>query len=90
VGIPDLQVAVEASVASSDKVAASFVYTGTHGGTYFGVARPIVLSFPKIISGRIGDAAEPRSEWRQWRQIVGRLEERMLRRKKGARRCRAI
>ena len=38
VGIPDLQVAVEASVASNDRVAASFVYTGTHGGTYFGVA----------------------------------------------------
>jgi ketosteroid isomerase-like protein len=89
-GIPDLKVAVETTVASNDMVAASFAYTGTHGGTYFGVARPIVLSFPKIISGRIGDAAEPRSEWRQWRQIVGRLEERMLRRKKGARRCRAI
>jgi hypothetical protein len=32
------------------------------------------LSFPKIISGRIGDAAQPRSKWRQWRQIVGRLD----------------
>jgi hypothetical protein len=31
------------------------------------------LSFPKIISGRIGDVAQPRSEWRQWRQIVGLL-----------------
>ena len=29
------------------------------------------LSFPKIISGRIGDAALPRSEWRQWCQTVG-------------------
>jgi steroid delta-isomerase-like uncharacterized protein len=38
VGIPDLQVAVEAVVASPEKVAASFVYTGTHGGTLFGVA----------------------------------------------------
>jgi steroid delta-isomerase-like uncharacterized protein len=37
-GIPDLQVAVEAIVASSDRVAASFVYTGTHGGPLFGVA----------------------------------------------------
>jgi predicted ester cyclase len=37
-GIPDLQVSVEAVVASSDRVAASFVYTGTHGGPLFGVA----------------------------------------------------
>jgi predicted SnoaL-like aldol condensation-catalyzing enzyme len=37
-GIPDLKVAVEATVASNDMVAASFIYTGTHGGTYFGVA----------------------------------------------------
>jgi steroid delta-isomerase-like uncharacterized protein len=37
-GIPDLQVAVEATVASDDMVAASFVYTGTHTGTLFGVA----------------------------------------------------
>ena len=34
------------------------------------------LSFPKIISGRIGDAVQPRSEWRQWRQIVGLLDAR--------------
>src|ERR1019366_7208993 len=34
------------------------------------------LFFPKFISGRIGDAAQPRSEWRQWRQIVGRLDAR--------------
>ena len=33
-------------------------------------------SFPKIISGRIGDAEQPRSEWQQWRQIVGRLDTR--------------
>jgi len=37
-GMPDLKVTIEASVASQGKVAASFVYTGTHGGTYFGVA----------------------------------------------------
>jgi ketosteroid isomerase-like protein len=37
-GIPDLKVAVEATVASNDMVAASFIYTGTHGGTYFGIA----------------------------------------------------
>jgi steroid delta-isomerase-like uncharacterized protein len=37
-GMPDLKVAVEALVADKDRVAASFVYTGTHGGTWFGVA----------------------------------------------------
>jgi steroid delta-isomerase-like uncharacterized protein len=36
-GIPDLRVEVEASVVSRDKAAASFVYTGTHGGPLFGV-----------------------------------------------------
>jgi steroid delta-isomerase-like uncharacterized protein len=36
-GMPDLQVAVETSVVSGDRVAASFVYTGTHEGTYLGV-----------------------------------------------------
>jgi steroid delta-isomerase-like uncharacterized protein len=37
-GIPDLHVTVEVQVITADKVAASFVYAGTHGGTYFGVA----------------------------------------------------
>jgi hypothetical protein len=37
-------------------------------------ARQSFLSFPKIISGRIGDAAPPRSKWRQWRQIVELLD----------------
>jgi hypothetical protein len=37
-GLPDLKVAIEAVVADKDHVAASFVYTGTHNGTYFGVA----------------------------------------------------
>ena len=36
-GMPDLQVAVETSVISGDRIAASFVYTGTHEGTYLGV-----------------------------------------------------
>ncbi len=36
-GLPDLQVAIEALVADKDRVAASFVYTGTHRGVYFGV-----------------------------------------------------
>jgi predicted ester cyclase len=37
-GLPDLTVAIEALVADKDRVAASFVYTGTHRGLYFGVA----------------------------------------------------
>ena len=37
-GIPDLKVKIEASVITADQVAASFVYSGTHGGPYFGVA----------------------------------------------------
>jgi steroid delta-isomerase-like uncharacterized protein len=37
-GMPDLKVAVEATVASGDRAAASFVYTGTHSGTFMGVA----------------------------------------------------
>jgi steroid delta-isomerase-like uncharacterized protein len=37
VGMPDLQVTVEAAVVSGDRAAASFVYSGTHAGTYFGV-----------------------------------------------------
>ena len=36
-GIPDLKVAIEAMVADKDHAAASFVYTGTHNGVYFGV-----------------------------------------------------
>jgi steroid delta-isomerase-like uncharacterized protein len=37
-GLPDLSVAIEASLSSADMAAASFVYTGTHQGEYFGVA----------------------------------------------------
>jgi steroid delta-isomerase-like uncharacterized protein len=37
-GVPDLTVAIEASLANGDMAAASFVYTGTHQGAYFGVA----------------------------------------------------
>ena len=37
-GIPDLSVAIETSLASGDMAAASFLYTGTHKGVYFGVA----------------------------------------------------
>jgi steroid delta-isomerase-like uncharacterized protein len=37
-GLPDLKVTIEAVVADETHVAASFVYTGTHNGLYFGVA----------------------------------------------------
>ena len=37
-GLPDLSVAIEASLSSGDMAAASFVYSGTHQGEYFGVA----------------------------------------------------
>jgi len=37
-GMPGLSVAIEASLASGEMAAASFVYTGTHQGVYFGVA----------------------------------------------------
>jgi steroid delta-isomerase-like uncharacterized protein len=37
-GMPDLKVEIEALVADKDRVAASFVYTGTHGGTWFDIA----------------------------------------------------
>jgi steroid delta-isomerase-like uncharacterized protein len=37
-GMPNLAVSIEALVASADRVAASFVYTGTHGGPLYGVA----------------------------------------------------
>jgi steroid delta-isomerase-like uncharacterized protein len=36
-GLPDLAVGIEASVAAGDRLAASFVYTGTHRGMLFGV-----------------------------------------------------
>jgi steroid delta-isomerase-like uncharacterized protein len=36
-GLPDLNVSIEAMVAGEDKVAASFVYSGTHQGVYLGV-----------------------------------------------------
>ncbi|WP_413993023.1 ester cyclase [Labrys okinawensis] len=38
IGMPDLKVTIEAQVTGDDKTAASFVYTGTHQGPYFGVA----------------------------------------------------
>ncbi len=35
--LPDLAVTIETTVAEADKVAASFVYQGTHEGPYYGV-----------------------------------------------------
>jgi ketosteroid isomerase-like protein len=37
-GLPDLKVEIEATVASGDRAAASFVYSGTQTGTLSGVA----------------------------------------------------
>jgi predicted ester cyclase len=37
-GLPDLQVTVETAIGAGDRIAASFVYSGTHEGTYFGIA----------------------------------------------------
>ncbi|MFW7269956.1 ester cyclase [Gluconacetobacter sp. Hr-1-5] len=36
--LPDLTVTIEAMVAQDDRVAASFVYEGTHQAAYFGIA----------------------------------------------------
>jgi ketosteroid isomerase-like protein len=61
VGMPDLQVAVEAAVVSKDRMAASFIYTGTHGGTYFGIAptrRPLRFTSCDIFFIRNGRIAE--------------------------------
>jgi predicted ester cyclase len=61
--LPDLSVAIEASLASGDMAAASFVYTGTHRGDYFGVpptenpcaSRPAIFSaFATARSQNIG------------------------------------
>ncbi len=35
--LPDLKVSIEATVAETDKVAASFVYEGTQQGPYYGI-----------------------------------------------------
>jgi ketosteroid isomerase-like protein len=60
-GIPDLQVLIEASVASPESVAASFVYTGTHNGPLFGVAptgRPLRFTSCDIFGLRGGRFVE--------------------------------
>jgi steroid delta-isomerase-like uncharacterized protein len=60
-GIPDLKVGIEAMVADKDHVAASFVYTGTHGGLYFGVpptGRPLRFTSCDIFRIKDGLIAE--------------------------------
>ena len=60
-GIPDLQVEIEATVAANDMVAASFVYTGTHKGTLFGVAptnRPLRFTSCDIFRVKNGQCTE--------------------------------
>lgn len=60
-GVPDLTVTIEAMVADDQRVASSFVYTGTHGGTYFGVAptgRPLRFTSCDIFEVRDGRIAE--------------------------------
>jgi predicted ester cyclase len=60
-GMPDLKVTVEVQVVTPDKVAASFVYTGTHGGTYFGIAptgRPLRFTSCDIFRVQNGKLAE--------------------------------
>ena len=60
-GIPDLRVSVETALAAGDKAAASFVYEGVHGGSYFGVAptgRPLRFTSCDIFRTRDGRIAE--------------------------------
>jgi predicted ester cyclase len=60
-GMPDLKVTIEAAVITPDKVAASFVYSGTHGGTYFGIAptgRPLRFTSCDIFRVQNGKLAE--------------------------------
>jgi predicted ester cyclase len=60
-GLPDLQVAIEAAVASADMVAASFAYSGTQTGLLLGVAptgRRLVFTSCDIFAVRNGRIAE--------------------------------
>jgi SnoaL-like polyketide cyclase len=50
VGMPDLKVDVESTVASGDRAAASFVYSGTHSGTFMGVTPTGRCVSPRAIS----------------------------------------
>jgi steroid delta-isomerase-like uncharacterized protein len=60
-GLPDLSVAIEASLANAGMAAASFVYTGTHQGVYFGIAptgKPLRFTSCDIFRIRDGKIAE--------------------------------
>jgi len=48
--------------------------TRTPESAWIGEIGSYVVSFPKIISGRIDGAVQPGSGWRQWRQIVELLD----------------
>ena len=50
--------------------------TNQHGGQSPSI-KAVKLSLPKIISGRIGGAVQPGSEWRGWCQNVGLLDARV-------------
>ena len=59
-GLPDLKVTIEAMVTDKDHVAASFVYTGTHKGTYFGIApsgRSLRFTSCDIFRGKDGSSS---------------------------------
>ncbi len=60
-GMPDLKVATEVVVATADKVAASFVYTGTQSGPYLGfqpTGRALRFTSCDIFAVRDGKLAE--------------------------------
>jgi steroid delta-isomerase-like uncharacterized protein len=60
-GLPDLTVTIEAMVEQDDRVAASFLYEGTHQGVFFGVAptgkrlRFTSCDIFRVSSGRIAE-----------------------------------
>ena len=59
--LPDLVVKAEAVVASGNRMAANFVYTGTHQGEYFGVAptgKRLTFNSTDIFIIRNGQLAE--------------------------------
>jgi steroid delta-isomerase-like uncharacterized protein len=59
--LPDLSVTIEVVVPTTDYMAASFVYTGTHRGPYFGIAptgRTLRFTSCDIFAIRDGKLAE--------------------------------
>jgi steroid delta-isomerase-like uncharacterized protein len=60
-GMPDLKVTVESSVVTDGKFAASFIYTGTHGGVFFGLpptGKPLRFTSCDIFAVRGGKLVE--------------------------------